>query len=267
MLPKSLTRFMTGAAAILGAFALPALVSFSPEVAAEVPSYTVSISGEGIVAPEGITPGIITLSIDNTAQAEAPAMLFVTRLNDDVTPESFNEGIQAGLEAIFDLSTPLGGLMVAPGAVQDVTYEFSDGTYLIADMAREMPAMTFFEINAPAADFTIQLVDFAFVMPDEIQAGEMVWEIQNAGTEPHEFVVFRINDENLSEQEVRDLVMSDEPSEQVEQVFFWAPMKAESRAWTTVNLEPGSYVFICFLELHDHNHIQEGMIRFVTVTE
>ncbi len=267
MLPKSLSRFVTGAAAILGAFALPALVSFSPEAAAEVPAYTVSITAEGIAAPEGLTPGIVTLSVDNTAQTEAPAMLFVTRLNEDVTPESLGAGMQESIDAVFEMTTPLGGLMVAPGAVQDVTYEFSDGMYLLADLAREVPAMTYFEVKAPAADFTIQLVDFAFVLPDEIPAGEMVWEIQNAGAEPHEFVVFRVNDENLSEQEVRDLVLSDEPSEQVEQVFFWAPMAAESRAWTTVNLEPGRYVFICFIELHDHNHLEEGMIRFVTVTE
>lgn len=265
MLRKRLVQASVLTAALLGAYVLPVAV---PQAAAEVPVQTVLVTAEGIEVPEGITPGLTTLTIDNTAQAEAPAVVLVARLNDEVTQESFMEGMAGGDPmALFTMVNSKGGTMVMPGSTLDITTTLEAGTYVIADFAREIPAMSFFEVAAPEAEFTVDLVDFAFVMPSELSAGEHVVEITNSGAEPHEFIVMQILDENITEDEIVEALLSEEGDERLQEAFIWIPMSAGNSAHVTMNLPAGRYVAACFVQYGDHTHLHEGMIAYFTVTE
>lgn len=46
--------------------------------------------------------------------------------------------------------------------------------------------------QAPQADASIVLKDFAFEMPAEVKAGKQTWEIKNAGPQLHEMVIFKL---------------------------------------------------------------------------
>lgn len=264
MLKKTLVQATILGAALLGAFVAPIAL---PKAAAEVPVHTVTVTADGIAVPEGLTPGLTTLMLDNTAQAEAPAVVIVGRLNDDVTQEGFLEAAAGDPMALFSLISSKGGTMVFPGAALDITVDLEAGNYVIADFGRQIPAMSFFEVAAPAAEFTIDLVDFAFVIPSELTAGNHLVEITNSGAEPHEFIVMKINDENMTEDEVLAAATSEEGDERLQEAFLWLPMSTGNSALVNMNLEPGRYVAICFVDHNGTPHCEEGMISFFTVIE
>ena len=258
-------------------------------------SYIVTFTDEAVDFPEEVNAGFVTFTFDNT-KTGAPVVLDLVRLNVDVTPESFLEALQASEDpsAALALVTLYGGTQVNPGSSVEISYELEAGTYVLLDFAgapsiftvvgdaeatQEATEDAMVEATADADDgiVEVELDDFVFIVPEEIQAGENVWQISNVGEQWHEMAIYHITDENLTDQDVinflfESLSATEETSlEGLEDYGVWLPMSPEQEAWVNWDFEPGRYVFVCFLpDISNtetmHSHLELGMIRVVTIT-
>jgi hypothetical protein len=265
----------------LGSFALAHDAHNAAEGA--IPEIVFTATAEGIDVPEELPFGLVKVVIDN--QSEAPTMAIPARLLDDVTREDFFAAIEAGGPmAALALVSLQGGTLTMPGTSYTVTYDLAAGDYVVINFAGEMPDMYFFtvtepaeavEIEAPEADVELKLVDFSFVMPITLEAGEQVWKVDNQGGQWHEMALTRVDDA-MTDTEIRALVSEmaagagPEGDPNLPQPnFLWAPMGSDEQAWFTLDLEPGKYVLTCFLpdmtSEEGHSHDQLGMVHIVTV--
>lgn len=249
----------------------------------EIPEVTFTATAEGIDVPEELPFGLVTVNFDN--QSEAPIMAIPGRFLEGVTRDDFFAALEAaGPMAALPLISLQGGTLAMPGTTFTVTYDLAAGEYVVINFAAEMPEMYFFtvaepaevvEVAAPEADVELKLVDFSFVMPITLDAGEQVWKVDNQGGQWHEMALTRV-DETLTTQEIQDLVTlmaagaGPEGDPNLPQPnFLWAPMGNDEQAWFTLDLEPGKYVLTCFLpdmtSEEGHSHDQLGMVHIVTV--
>jgi hypothetical protein len=255
--------------------------------------YTVTFSDEGVDVPTDIPTGLVNFTFDNS-KTEAPVVLDLMRLNADVSEESFLETMQASEDptAALALVTLYGGTQINPASSVNISYELEAGIYVLVDFAGGLPA--FFTVLGdeataePMEEMTpeatseadgmvhVELDDFFFIAPDEIAAGENVWEIRNVGEQWHEMAIYQLTDENLTEQDVVNFLFESAMAEEemslegLEPFGVWLPMDAGQSAWVTWDLPAGRYVLACFLpDLTNmeemHSHLELGMIRFLNV--
>ncbi len=127
--------------------------------------------------------------------------------------------------------------------------------------------------HRPQSDVNADLVDFNFVLPDQIKAGAHTWKIENKGAQWHEMAIVKLN-EGVAVDDVLAMMSQEQPPEgppPYEDVAFWAPMGAGEKAWATFDLPAGEYTVLCFLPdfgaTPPVSHAEHGMVRTLTVTE
>ena len=183
----------------------------------------------------------------------------------------------------------LGGLETPAGESINLTYDLSAGDYLLLNFAEAAPPtiLPFVVAEAedamstaeplPEADVPVELVDFAFHMPTELQAGEQFWSLTNNGTQPHEMAVMRVDDgAELADvtSTLMDAIMAatqGPPDMPYETAVSWSVMSPGERVWANVSLEAGTYVVVCFIPDFTAQefvtHMQHGMIQLITVSD
>ena len=115
---------------------------------------------------------------------------------------------------------------------------------------------------------------FSFALPNEIKAGQNVWQIENKGEQWHEMGILKLN-EGVTLEDMMAWMESADPDgpsgpPPFEDAAFWAPMGAGNTAWVTWDIPAGEYTVICFLpDLAGDGapHFAHGMVRTLTVTE
>lgn len=283
----------------LGVFAL-VLAAGAVAGQSDLPTATITLSEDGLVAPETLTAGWVEITFEATD--EAPLLAFLARLDDDASMDDFMAalmGIMGGDAGIIPPATFIGAPAVMPGAPQSVTYNLAAGSYILLNIAGGQPQITTFAVEGdsadadfePEADLTVSLVDFAFGLPTELVAGEQTWLIENLGQQWHELALIPVPDGTTLE-EAMSLLMANESGESDESgeagetgeeeaeggagagpqfAAFWSPMSAGERAWVKMNLTPGTYLVSCFIpDVHSDEHASHaalGMVQIVTVTE
>ena len=268
---------------VLGLLAVACVAPAAAPVAtqAPMPAVVVEASDTALTVPADVPAGLVAVTVNNSGQA--PHAPFFARLNDGVTEEKFMEALAAdesGMAAIA-LVALLGGAQVEPGARQQMTFDFKPGNYIALDFGEGPPQIASFTTTAgdgpvpaePAATVNADLIDFQFVLPDQIKAGAQTWKIENKGSQWHEMGIFKLN-EGATVEDVMAMMMSEEepagPPPFVEMAF-WAPMSEGERAWLTVDLPAGTYTVMCFLPDFASDpptsHLEHGMVRTLTVTE
>lgn len=257
--------------------------SSDPEVEAQAApvGYVVTGDAAGITAPEELPTGIVPITFHNTG--DTPTIYLMGRLNEGLTFDQFMAGMAESPDAILVLMTLLGGGVFGPGE-SEITFDLKPGTHVVAAMGEGAPAVVALEVRegenpnttpAPVGDIVVNLVDFSFVMPDEIKTGPQLWEITNTGTQPHEFNIISVEPGTTLAQ-LMDMMQAfmnpDGPP--APGVFFWPPVGPGERAWVEVDLAPGTYGMGCFLPdfaaedmAHAESHLDLGMVRLLTVTE
>ena len=122
--------------------------------------------------------------------------------------------------------------------------------------------------TAPAPDATIRLKDFSFDLPDTLAAGRHTLLVVNDGPQPHELVLFRLDDGRTS----------DDFMGWVQAGFKGAPpaqgeggtVGLEPGTSNTIvrELKPGRYVLLCFVPNsagQGEPHVMLGMRREIVV--
>src|SRR5215213_2070946 len=89
---------------------------------------TIVATEDGIVLPEGLVAGIVTLTFQN--DTEIPFSPTLARLNDGKTLQDFMTAMQAGPAGALAVVTILGGVGALPGASLNITYDLPAGNYL-----------------------------------------------------------------------------------------------------------------------------------------
>ena len=236
-----------------------------PEIAVEMTDAGPSIAGE-------VPSGVVAFNL-----SAAPGAL-LARLNEGVTLEQLNEGLtQPDPTAAIALVSLLGGASNTTDG--QLIVDLQAGQHALVNFPEDGPpsAMAFTAgepsgATLPAADVTVDLVDFNFAIPAEIAAGPKVWQIGNKGQQWHEMAIVKLN-EGTSIDDVLAMLQSEEPAEgppPFEEVAFWSPNSPGETGYVTWDLPAGEYTVICFLpDLAGDmsSHAAHGMVANLTVTE
>lgn len=264
---------------VLALLVIAVVPAFAQEATAEPSQVTVEVGADGMTVPAEMPAGIVRISFVNNS--EAPFGPLLARLNEGVTQDALMEALSNGPEAALPLIALLGGTQIAPNTAFDVTFDLKPGVHVLLNFAGETPDVKTFTVaegdaaaDAPQADVQVSLMDFAFSLPTTISAGSHTWGLENKGGQWHEMAVGRLPDD-MTVADYRKLLTSaasggpEAAAGQLQEMFTWLPMQQGERAWFNLDLEPGTYLVVCFLPdfASGHAHADMGMEQIITVTE
>ncbi len=277
----------TNQGSLLGALGLPELrVGTSDGVTSDLPAElpagryhlvldnwsVLDVDLEVLQLPAGVTPDDYVALIEeseSTLPFVPPDFFYEIVFNGGVTSPAGGTGA-----VVLDLVP--GEWTVSFRAFDPSTGELANTPHGLT-VTGEMPVVG--EIDG-AVD--VSLVDMAFELPDAIVSGPQVWRVANDGEQVHHIVLEGVPD-GTTEEQVLDLFMAFfgtlAPSgagatpvdpvlgfDQLRSVFSTPLISAGQVNWYESDLEPGTYVMICFLpDPAGTPHFMLGMIEVFTV--
>ena len=275
---RSLRRMLTVvgvlmvALLVLGACTMGGGEATVEETAGDIPQIAVEMGDAGPSIAAEVPSGVVAFNL-----SAAPGAL-LARLNEGVTLEQLNEGLsQPDPTAAVALVSLLGGasnttdgqLIVDLQAGQHVLVNFpEDGPPSAVPFTAGEPSGA----TAPTPDVTVDLVDFNFAIPAEIEAGPQVWQISNKGQQWHEMAIVKLSEGATVADVVAMLQSEEEPAgpPPFEEVAFWSPNSPGETGYVTWDLPAGEYTVLCFLPdlAGDMSaHAAHGMVATLIVTE
>lgn len=243
----------------------------------EIPTIIGTITNEGVDFPSEVTAGLTNITFESKRDSAA-IMPLISRLNDGVTMDDLTSAMAENEMAAITMLTFYGGVEVASGESRSYTIDLPAGDYVIilSNVSAEGAAEGFATFSAteggmadvadPEADVHLVLVDFAFGVPAFMPSGPQVWHIDNLGEQWHEASIYRAPEGIESVADVRAAIASGE--QEPEQIFYWGPTAPGAGGWVTIDLEPGTYLLLCFLPdlTSDFSpHMNHGMIQVFNV--
>lgn len=277
---RSLTATYVVAALLLLVLSVAAANTAAAQQAA-IPEITIEAVDFGYHMPDEVEVGLAAINFTNSGQAPHHAQ--IARLNEGVTPEDFNAAIQEGPEAALLLVTLVGGpATIAPGASSRVAVEFEEGTHVVLCFVEDengVPHVAhgmirYFDVtpasgdavSPPEADVTVDMHDFAFDIPTEIQAGRQTWQVTNSGPQPHEMNLVRLAPGKPMD-DVAAYMDAREGASPFTPVGGVQGMSQGLANWVTFDLEQGTYVAICFIPdpATGQPHVELGMISTFSI--
>ena len=127
------------------------------------------------------------------------------------------------------------------------------------------------EASAPSADAVpapveVDAVDYAYVMPDEIEGGVVSMRFRNTGKELHEFAFVRLGEGHTVDDVLAALEKSGDDLAWMTDMAGPPFLTPATEITITRQLEPGRYAFLCYLpNSKGEPHVQLGMTREFTV--
>jgi hypothetical protein len=259
------------------------------------PELTITITPEGFEAPATVEAGRVLVTIDNTLDEPAAAVIVqlapggdTGSLESQLPPEGLMEGQvnpAGGVPQVLNLTTWAGGTYFAlPGVPYRTIVEFTPGDWTIVapESQRGVPAQ--FTVTgeaqpgeAPAADVSVAMEDFQIVVPEQINAGPQVWEIANTGQQPHQFFLFKMPGPVTVQQAMQLLTFeSGGPAtpppgmpneEEIELIDGVAPVSPGGSVLVEFDLDPGTYLAFCTYpeRASGESHFHLGMLVVFTV--
>lgn len=249
-----------------------------------IPEFTIQLTDEGVVAPAEMPSGVVAITTENHL---SPAKQDPTRCGSGIELLQLGEGVtkNALMDLLMKQEMPdatvaklLGGSCAKADAPAHDIFNLQSGTYVALQMS-DMPMLAEIQVKAmgnyaatPQADVNVQMVDFSYVLPEEIKAGPQLWEISNTGKQSHMLDIVRLND-GVALDDFLQAVMAESSAgpPPATEPGFWGDSNPGVTAWMQLNLEPGVYYAICFASDMNANppvmHVQEGMVRMFKVVE
>jgi uncharacterized cupredoxin-like copper-binding protein len=193
----------------------------------------------------------------------------------------------AALQKMKPGAIPAGVVMVGgpnpalPSSTAEATVNLQPGNYamfcvipgpdgkphLMNGMVRSLTVTPSQAVAAePVADITVKLADYSFDMSAPFTAGHHVVRVEDAGPQPHEFVLVKLEPGKTVEQFVQwtEKMQGPPPGLLLGGVSLLTVGEAN---FITLDLTPGEYGLICFVsDGQDFKpHFMHGMIKQVTV--
>lgn len=250
--------------------------------AADYPKVTITAENDGdgykFGTPESLPTGYVAVTLDNTSDAEHHAMFM--KMNADVTPEQFIEAVKNAENpgAFAAMAVSAGGPgSVGPGQQSTVIMNLEEGSYVLIcevpgpdgtphykmGMVQQVDAKADGTpvTTAPAAETTVDLIDFAFEgLPPTLTADQHIWEVTNTGQQPHEMIIELLSPGVTAKAAMAMLTgegsgatppaspAAPAPSgPPFVAVAGTAPMSPGNTVWPVLNLATGDYLTVCFI--------------------
>lgn len=224
-----------------------------------IPVVAIEAGDAGLQVAEVVPGGIVQVDITNTGSNPAAVSLF--RMKEGKTRQELNEFkavADANPEAFFGLFELAGFIHVAEGIAPGTTSTFyadlGTGEFILSDDAHPERDLTFFVADevvgttAPETAVTVDMVDFAYTMPDSVPGGQGLWEFTNSGDQWHLAALTTYNPDVTPEQLLA--LFGEEggppPADAPVQVMGGLPpMSPGERVWIEMDLPPGEYLMLC----------------------
>jgi hypothetical protein len=231
--------------------------------------------------PETVTAGLVEVTLRNTGEEDHQASLL--RLNDGATVEQL---LSAPTEAeAFALFAGFGGPNgVAPDDAQLATSIVEPGRYVVACLIPSPDGTSHlrkgmvapFEVTPPEQataepeveiDATITMRDFAYELPESF-SGRGTFQVENRGPQPHELFVYELDDDAALDDLLASLAGTAAGPPPVAAAGGATAVSTGNSTAIDLALDPGQYVFICFLPdvAGDGSpHFLRGMVQDVEI--
>lgn len=257
--------------------------------------------------PVEIPGGLTRVTLRNEGTMDHHAMFF--RFNDDKSMADLPAAAAQGLGGLFAIGASLGGPgSIGAGEQSTVIMDLPEGNYVILcvipdddGIPHAMKGMLLpLTVTAPAASpaaptasGTVELADFHFMgLPEQVPAGQQIWNVVNAGQQLHEIVIARLAP-GVTYEQVESMFMAPpaaSPAAGMEgtamagmemeaspaaamgapftAIAGVAPISPGMSNWIVADLTAGDYFAICFIPdpATGAPHFALGMIQALTVS-
>jgi hypothetical protein len=267
-----------------------------------LPEMRITITDSGFDAPSEIPAGYVLLTVTNgtsDTQNAADADFVQPPSGTSIDEVAAFFGPQAATPISEQTAVPAwaykatwaGGTIVPPGETMQAVVNLSPGDWLLLNDSpgasqQPQPLTVTGAAASPttaeelSADVNVQLQEFAFLGLDQpIPAGPHVWKFTNIGEQPHIMILFR-GPNGITMDQVMTLLQMPEnatppPSIPYQESDFdynlpgLAVLSAGQEAWLALDLEPGTYIALCFVPDQQTGapHALLGMVQIFTVGE
>jgi hypothetical protein len=119
---------------------------------------------------------------------------------------------------------------------------------------------------APTEDVKVVMKEYGWEITPALTAGHHILKVENAGTQPHEFFIIKLNEGNTAEDMGKWAATYQGPPPGVAHGGL-AGMRPGGVSYVDVNLTPGNYMMICFVpDAKDgKGHMDHGMVLPFTI--
>lgn len=258
----------------------------APATAAAAPNViNITASEYKFDAPAEVPAGMTTFTLTNNGKEIHHATLI--KLDSGKTMGD----LMAGMKAMKPGTPPPGWVIpagganaAAPGNSTSLTMNLAAGNYVLACFvpdAKGVPHIMHGMVKAlmvtpnaaanttpPASDVTLTLSNYKFDFSSPLTAGQHTIKIQTAPGQPHEFTLFQLAPGKTAADVVKFVeggMAGTPPGMPIGGV---AAMATGQDVFYTVDLKPGDYAAVCFLEdaKDGKPHYKHGMSQTIKVT-
>lgn len=286
-MPQELQRWAAATAAwtfVLGSLAGCGPTTDAPGTAGGRAPVTFTATEYAYDGPESISGGMTAIELVNAG--EQPHSLLFMGFPEDKTLEDVTKAVEAatsGSAGIPEWVTFPGGIGgIEPGKHGSAVLDLAPGNYaLLSFEGQEVPDVAkgmirVLEVTAaadqaeaPAADVTVDLKDYSFETTGTLAAGRQTIKVVNQGPQLHEAIVMRLAEGASAEDFLEMMSQTAPPSgpPPTSGAGGMGPLGLNASGFTTLDLEPGNYMFVCFVpDAADGTpHVAKGMIKAFTV--
>ena len=250
----------------------------APPAAAAPPTVHVTATDYAFEAPDTLAAGLTSFHLMNNGKELHHLVLMRLAEGQTITD----------LQKMDPKAPPPANLVLVggpnpavPQGVAEATVNLKPGKYamfcmipgadgqphMMKGMIRELtvtPAQT--TVAEPVADDTLKLSDYSFTLSKPLSSGHHVLRVEDAGTQPHELVLVKLEPGKTVEQMVQwtEKMQGPPPGSLLGGV---SPMSAGEASYVTLDLTPGEYGLICFYpDSKDMKpHFMHGMMKQINV--
>ena len=237
-----------------------------------LPEVIVTTDGTTMPLPSELDAGRYYLELANTSAAASIAIEFY-RSPDGTTAADLIPAFQEAAAPdqpppAFSENLISGGVSAEPGRTGQAVIDLPAGSWIAvafvygggnAFLAQPIEVTgDFGDPDDPDSDVDVNFEDFAFDFGDGLRAGNLVWELENDGTQPHFISIYTYPGE-LTTAGVNAAIAaaygtSSEPVdpgitpidlEQLVEIGGSGTMSADTGAWLQLDLAPGTYLALC----------------------
>ena len=251
----------------------------------------VTEAGDGqfsIQAPSGVEAGVVEFTLDNSAN-KAPHSAQLIQIGEGHTADEALSIIQSEKpQPIPEWIRGYGGVgETKPGEIGTATVKIDEGHYVLQDDAENgaKPSTTEFDVTGGEAEGELPDTDASVTAAttgeedpeyewetDGLVAGENTITFKSEGDEAlHHIQAFPLKDGATIEQAQQDLESNGRPQAiDFENAAGTAVIDGEKSEVTTLNLQAGRYVFVCFLpdrDEPDEPHFKQGLLKEITIPQ
>ncbi len=264
--------------------------------AAAIPEAVIEVDDTQFTIPADFPGGIVRVTVQNNSSKDLDIGFARVREGSSVDEiEALNADFEANMIPLMEMvSFMVSFNPVAAGAAKTAIVDFRTGQFIMdaTEHSEEAPppgqahiygvfkAEKLVGTIEPQADVKVEMQDFAYVMPDEIKAGKLLWEYDNTGTQWHMQVLAKASPNATTNEVMAALMAAIEgtessgplPFEDVADVGI-PPFGEGERTWMEFSLDPGTYVAVCPLPdlaaiksgAEPMSHMAKGMHHILTV--